>query len=93
MSLYYVSLSHFVQGCISFSDSNGVGGVPRLRPNRASPADSRLEFGTCLLAGQRPQDVQELTPELHTDKGIEDWIEAAVEVTHGGGDCLGFLQR
>lgn len=81
--------------CLSLSDGNGVGGVGRLRPNGASPAaDSRLEFGTCLqLAAQRPQDVDELTPELHTHKGVQDGVEAAVEVTQGGGDCLSFLQR
>lgn len=51
-------------------------------------------MGTCFhLAAQRPQDVQELTPELHTHEGIQDGIEAAVDVTHGGGDYLGFLQR
>ncbi len=80
---------------VSLSDGNGVGGVGRLGPNGASPAaDSRLEFGACLqLAAQRPQDVEELTPELYTHKGIQDWVEAAVEVTQGGGHCLGFLQR
>lgn len=90
-----MSVHKLVQVRISFSDSNGVGGVTRVRPKGAPPAaDSRLEFAAGLqLAAQRPQDVQKLTPELHTNKGIQDGIEAAVKVTHGGGDYLGFLQR
>lgn len=77
-------ISMLVNMVLSVSDSNGVGGVGRLRPERAFPAaDGRLEFGACLqLAAQRPQDFQELTPELHTHKGVQDGIEAAVEVTH-----------
>ena len=52
-----------------------------------------MEFGACLyLAAQRPQDVQELTPELHAHKGVQDGIEAAVEVAHAGGDGLCLLQ-
>lgn len=90
-----MSVHKLVQVCISFSDSNGVRGVSRVRPKGAPPAtESRLEFGSGLQpAAQRPQDVQKLTPELHTNKGIQDRIEAAVEITHGGGDYLGFLQR
>lgn len=77
------------------SDRDGVGGVCRLGPNGAPPAGANwLQSGTCLhLAAQRPQDVQEVTPELHPHEGVQDGIEAAVEVTHRGGDYLGFLQR
>lgn len=74
--------------CFSRSDCNGVGGVTGLRPNGAPPAG----LVDCLhLAAKRPQDVHELTPELHTHKGVQDGIEAAVEVTYGGGDYPGFL--
>lgn len=93
----FVSLVSFVClliRCVSLLNSNGVGGVSRLGPNGASPAGNRLQFDACLqLAAQRPQDVQELSPELHTHKGIEDGIEAAVEETHGGGDYLGCFKR
>ena len=72
------------------SDCDGVGGVTGLGPNGAPPAG----LVDCLhLAAQWPQDVQELTPELHTHKGVQDGIEAAVEITYGGGDYPGFLQR
>ncbi|KAF3839319.1 hypothetical protein F7725_018036 [Dissostichus mawsoni] len=74
--------------------SDGVGGVCRLRPHRASPAGNRLQFGAHLqLAAHIPQDVHELTPELHSHEGVQDGIEAAVEVAKRGGDHHGFLQR
>lgn len=78
----------------SLSDSDGVGGVCRLRPHRASPAGNRLQFGTHLqLAAHIPQDVHELTPELHSHEGVQDGIEAAVEIAQGGGDHHGFFQK
>lgn len=91
----YVSLSRFrfVNRFIfvSFSDGSRVGGVSRFRPHGASP-DSRLEFDICLqLAEQRPQDVHELTPELHTHKGVQDGIEAAVEASQSEGHCYSLI--
>lgn len=83
-----------VQVCICLSDCDGLGGVTRLGPKGASAADCRLQSGAALQpAAQRPEDVQELTPELHAHKGVQDGIEAAVQVTDGVGDYLGLLQR
>lgn len=79
----------------SLSDCNGIGGFGRLRPEGASPAvGSGVESGGGHhFAEQRSQYGQELTPELHSHKGIEDGVEAAVEVTHRRGYHHGFLQR
>lgn len=75
------------------SDCNGLRGVARLRPKGASPVERTLEAGARpQLEAQRPQDAQQLSPELHSHKGVQDGIEAAVQVTQGGCHHLGFLQ-
>lgn len=79
---------------VSLSDSDGVGGVDRIRPHRAaSAAGHRLASDAHLqLAAHRPQDVEELAPELDAHEGVQDGIEAAVEVTNRGCDDPSFVQ-
>lgn len=79
---------------IDLSDCDGLGGVARLGPKGAPPAaHGQVQPGACPQpAAQRVEDVQELASELHTHKGVQDGVEAAVEVTDGSGDHPGLVQ-
>lgn len=52
-----------------------------------------MEFRAHLqLAAQRSQDVQQLTPKLHPQEGVQDGIEAAVDVAERLRHCSCFIQ-